>query len=75
MNRFPFEVVGHSRRALVVEVTGHGRCFIGTKNVATLCNDSTAQWKVITQPSHEDPRTGRMFPETKWVAVAHWHIL
>jgi hypothetical protein len=73
MNKFPFEVVGSSRRCLVVNVPGHGRCFISTKNVALLCEDPHRAWAVVEKPSNTD-RFGRMFSETKWVAVAHMLI-
>lgn len=71
-NNFPFEVMGSSRRCLIVNVPHEGECFISTKGFATLCQDPKRPYIVTVQPAHEDPRTGHFFQEAKWVEVAQF---
>jgi hypothetical protein len=72
-NNFPFEVVGSSRRCLIVNVPHEGECFISTKGFVTLCQDPKRPYIITVYPEHADPRTGHYFPQTKWVEVAQYH--
>lgn len=63
-----FEVMGSSRRCLVLNIEGCPT-FCSTSNYAYLCLHPNTRWDVIEQPAHEDPRTGRYFSETRWLQV------
>lgn len=63
-----FEVMGSSRRCLVLNIEGRPT-FCSTSNYAYLCMHPNTRWDVIEQAAHEDPRTGKYFPETRWLQV------
>lgn len=73
MNKdFPFEVVGSGNRSLIVNVPHEGECYISTRGFATLCKDPKRPYIITVCPEHTDPRTGRRFPQTKWIEVAQF---
>ena len=63
-----FEVMGSSRRCLVLNIEGRPT-FCSTSNYAYLCMHPDTRWDVIERSAHEDPRTGRYYPETRWLQV------
>ena len=71
-NNFPFEVVGSGNRSLIVNVPHEGECYISTRGFATLCKDPKRLYIITVCPEHTDPRTGRWFPQTKWIEVAQF---
>lgn len=76
MKNLPFEVIGTSRRSLIVRFDGE-TCYISNKCFGELLKDPYLPWRMVTVPAHEsfDPKTEtyRSFPETKWIEVAIFH--
>ena len=71
-----FEVVGSSRRCLVLDVDGR-HVFCSTSNYAYLCMHPDAHWDIVRHAEHEgyrkSPRTHEpiptYFPESYWIQV------
>lgn len=69
-----FEVMGSSRRCLVLNI--NGPVFCSTSNYAYLCMHPETIWDVIERPAHDGYRNNRCgdptpvyYPETRWVQV------
>ena len=61
-----WRVVGAGRRSLVLQNTEGEHFFISTKAYASLMMDH-GMYFIHTRPSHEDPNTGKHYPESKWI--------
>ena len=73
-----FEVMGSSRRCLVLNIEGRPT-FCSTSNYAYLCMRPDTRWDVVKRDAHEGTRQGfkngrvadvpAFFPESHWVQV------
>lgn len=64
-----WKVVGAGRRSLVLQYKdSNKRVFVSTKVYAKLMTVG-GEYVLRVRAEHEDPRTGRFYPETTWMGM------
>ena len=60
-------IVGASRHSIHIKADDGGIIFCSNKIFGRLASDPGISFDIVTVPEHEDFRTGRFFPETRWI--------
>lgn len=70
-NRDSFKVldriIGASRHSIQLKGDNGEVIFCHNRVFGRIISDPSLSFHIVTVRAHEDPRTGRFFPETKWV--------
>ena len=72
-NRDSFKVldriIGASRHSIQLKGDNGETIFCSNRIFGKIVADPSICFEVQVVPAHEDPRTGRWFPETKWICA------
>lgn len=60
-------ITGACRHSIVLKGDDGEAIFCHNKVFGQIMSDPHIQFDIVTVPCHEDCRTGRLFPETKWI--------
>ena len=62
-----YRVIGAGRHSVILRDNNGDIVFCSNKVFNKLLTNPDIQFGVATVPEHEDPRTGRFYPATKWI--------
>lgn len=62
-----YRVIGAGRHSLILQDNNGEVVYCSNKLFNKLLLNPDIQFDVVTVPGHEDPRTGRFYPESKWI--------
>lgn len=60
-------IIGASRHSIHIKADDGGVIFCSNKIFNKLVVYPNISFDIVTVPEHEDRRTGRFFPETRWI--------
>ena len=60
-------IIGASRHSVQIEGDEGEVIFCSNKAFNAIIKDPDIPFRIVTVPEHEDPRTGRFYPATKWI--------
>lgn len=60
-------IIGASRHSIQLKADDGGVIFCSNKVFGLIMSNPEIEFRVVTLREHEDPRTGRWFPETRWI--------
>jgi len=60
-------IIGASRHSVHIKADDGGVIFCSNRVFGILVSNPHISFEIVTVPSHEDHRTGRLFPETRWI--------
>ena len=62
-------IVGTSTRAVILKGDDGENVFCHIRIFGRIMSDPNITFSIITRPRHYDARTGREFPDTKWICA------
>ena len=60
-------IIGASRHSIQLKADDGSVIFCHNKIFGKIMSDPNITFDIVTVRGHEDPRTGRIFPETRWI--------